>query len=103
LTGAAPGTYTARSPPVRRRQGEEKELFRVGLPEILIVLAVVVILVKPKDLPGFFRKVGRGVRQLRGLREEFTRSVREMQDDLDRAAPVEEQRADSSGDEGGGI
>ena len=82
-------------------------MFRIGLPEILIVLAVVVILVKPKDLPGFFRKVGRGVRQLRGLREEFTRSVREMQDDLDRAAPVEgqrpgENRAGGSGDEGGG-
>jgi Sec-independent protein translocase protein TatA len=84
------------------------ELFRIGLPEILIVLAVVVILVKPKDLPGFFRKVGRGVRQLRGLREEFTQSVREMRDDLDRAAPADEprageQRADGSGDEGGGI
>jgi len=78
-------------------------LFRIGLPEILIVLAVVVILVKPKDLPGFFRKVGRGVRQLRGLREEFTQSVREMRDDLDRAAPDDEQRAGGSGDEGGGI
>ena len=83
-------------------------MFRIGLPEILIVLAVVVILVKPKDLPGFFRKVGRGVRQLRGMRQDFTRSVREMQDELDRAAPVEEQRAGEhraggSGDEGGGI
>jgi hypothetical protein len=57
-------------------------VFRLGLPEILVILVVAVVLINPKQLPGIFRKVGKGVRQLGRMRAEFRRSVQEMEEGL---------------------
>ncbi len=57
-------------------------MFNIGLPEILIIFIIVVIFVNPKELPGLFRKLGRGVQQIRRMREDFTQSLRDVQEDL---------------------
>jgi Tat protein translocase TatB subunit len=53
-------------------------VFRIGLPEILLILVVVVIFVNPKEFPGFFRKAGRFVQQMRDMRDTFKRSLDEV-------------------------
>ena len=41
----------------------------IGIPELLIVLAVVLLILGPKRLPGIGRQIGGGFRELRdGLR-----------------------------------
>ena len=53
-------------------------MFRIGLPEILVILVVVVIFVNPKEFPGFFRKVGKFVQQMRDMRDAFKSSLDEV-------------------------
>ena len=57
-------------------------MFNIGLPELLVIVLVVVVFLNPRELPGFFRKLGRGVQQIKHMREEFTRSLRDVQEDL---------------------
>ena len=97
-------------------------MFNIGLPELMIIVLVVIVFISPKELPGFLRKLGRGVQQIRHMREQFTRSMREIQDDLGltdsgargaqggatregprRAASAAAERRTGSWDEGGGI
>ena len=98
-------------------------MFNIGLPELLIIILVVILFISPKQLPGLFRKVGRGVQQIRRMREEFTQSLRDVQEDLglmDRGTPgthvggaregprraaasAAAERRTGSWDEGGGI
>jgi Sec-independent protein translocase protein TatA len=98
-------------------------MFNIGLPELLIIVLAVIVFISPKQLPGFFRKVGTGVAKIKGMREEFTRSLRDVQEDLgltERGTPGAQggtqregpRRAGSTGaaerrpaswDEGGGI
>ena len=60
-------------------------MFNVGLPEILIIILVVVVFVNPKEFPGFFRKVGKFVQQMKDMRETFTRSVEEIKNQINTA------------------
>jgi Tat protein translocase TatB subunit len=46
-------------------------MFKIGFSEILIILLVIVIFVRPKDLPKFIRKAGQMYRHVK----EFSRSV----------------------------
>ena len=98
-------------------------MFNIGLPELMIIVLVVIVFISPKELPGFLRKLGRGVQQIRHMREQFARSMREIQDDLGltdsgtrgaqggatregprrAAASAAEERRTGSSDEGGGI
>jgi sec-independent protein translocase protein TatB len=61
---------------------EPHSMFNIGLPEMLVIVFVVVLFVDPKQLPGLFRNIGKGVQQIRRMREEFTRSMRDVQNDL---------------------
>jgi Sec-independent protein translocase protein TatA len=46
-------------------------LFGIGLPELIIIVIGVLIFINPKELPSFFRKVGRVVQEMRQMRESF--------------------------------
>jgi Sec-independent protein translocase protein TatA len=61
-------------------------MFGVGFPEILIIILVIVLFVNPKELPGFFRKFGRLVQQIRDMRESFTRDMKELEKEIMQAA-----------------
>ena len=60
-------------------------MFNVGLPEIVIIILVVVVFVNPKELPGFFRKIGKFVQQMKEMRETFIRSVEEIKNQVSMA------------------
>ncbi len=57
----------------------------VGVPELLVIAAIALIVVGPKDLPILMRKLGRFLAHMRGMAAEFRASFDEMarQSELD--------------------
>jgi Sec-independent protein translocase protein TatA len=47
----------------------------IGLAEILVVLVVAFVLVQPKDLLHFVRRVGKAYQQMKSMRDDFVRDV----------------------------
>lgn len=60
-------------------------MLNLGLPEILIIAAIAVLVVPPKDLPGLMRTAGRGVGKVRRMWFDFQR-------ELDKATRIDELR-----------
>ena len=52
-------------------------MFRIGLPEILLIAFIAVVFLHPREFPAIFRKIGRLVRQMKEMRDSFTRSIQE--------------------------
>jgi len=52
--------------------------FALGMPEVILILAVVLILFGAKKLPELARGMGKGIK-------EFKHATREIQDDIDEA------------------
>ena len=69
-------------------------MFGLGFFEILVIFLVVIIFVNPKDLPGFFRRVGRVVRQLRDIRDSSVRYMRRIEREIEGQRPPREQADD---------
>ena len=59
----------------------------IGVTELLIVLAIVLLIIGPKRLPSLGRQLGGGLR-------EFKDSVRSRDKDPELAAPADEQELD---------
>jgi Sec-independent protein translocase protein TatA len=50
-------------------------MFSVGFWELLIIFAVIILLIKPEQLPECFKKAGIFVRMLRDIKDEITNYV----------------------------
>jgi Sec-independent protein translocase protein TatA len=74
---------------------EAHSMFNIGLPEILIIAFVAVIFIDPKQLPGLFRNLGKGVQQMKRMREDFTKGIQEVQNDLGLADSGPRRQPDS--------
>lgn len=65
-------------------------MFGFGLSEIVIIMIVILVLIKPKDLPGIARKAGKiyatVIRQLNGIK----RSFKEFSDEIETLSSSEE-------------
>jgi Tat protein translocase TatB subunit len=75
-------------------------LFRIGLPEIIVILVVVLIFVNPKEFPGIFRKLGKFVQQMKNMRDAFKRSLDEVKATIN-TAMSEVEPAPAEGESGG--
>ncbi len=60
-------------------------MFGIGLPELVVILAVALVVLGPQRLPEVARMLGRAYGQLRRASEEFQQTIRQ---DL---APIERQ------------
>ncbi len=56
-----------------------------SMPELLIVGAIALIVIGPKDLPGMMRSVGKFVGQARGMARQFQRSMDDAAREVDLA------------------
>ena len=61
-------------------------MFKLGGAEILVILLVILVFVRPRDLPGFIRKIGELFRQLRNFKDNITDSLSEMEREI--KAPI---------------
>jgi Sec-independent protein translocase protein TatA len=60
-------------------------MFGLGLVEILVILLVALVFVNPRDLPAFFRRVGRLVGQLRELKDASAAYLRKVEREIEEA------------------
>jgi Sec-independent protein translocase protein TatA len=54
-------------------------MFGIGFSEIAIILMAALVFINPKDMPAFFRKVGRAMGQLRKWRRELMWTINEIE------------------------
>ena len=67
-------------------------MFGIGMPELLLILAVALIILGPKKLPEIARSLGRGLAEFRRTTDDVKR---EMQAAADLDARPESDRADT--------
>src|SRR4029450_12073776 len=76
---------------------EERAMFGIGLPELVVILAVALIVLGPQRLPEVARMLGRAYAQLRRASEEFQQTIRqdlavlERQEDANRNKAVAQE------------
>ncbi|UCF97991.1 MAG: hypothetical protein JSV89_00290 [Spirochaetaceae bacterium] len=58
-------------------------MFGLGFFEILIILLVAIVFINPRDLPKFFRRLGRLVGQLRDIRDSSVRYMRRIEREIE--------------------
>jgi sec-independent protein translocase protein TatB len=73
-----------------------------SMPELLIVGALALIVIGPKDLPGMMRSVGKFVGQARGMARQFQRSMDDAAREVDlaefkEAKALMDKKADTKG------
>jgi sec-independent protein translocase protein TatA len=72
-------------------------MFGIGLPEVVVILAVALIVLGPQRLPEVARMLGRAYAQLRRASEEFQQTIRqdlaalERQEDANRNKAVAQE------------
>ena len=72
-------------------------MFGIGLPELVVILAVALIVLGPQRLPEVARMLGRAYGQLRRASEEFQNTIRqdlaalERQEDVNRNTAIAQE------------
>jgi len=57
-------------------------MFGIGMPELLLILALALIVLGPKKLPELARALGKGMAELRRATEEIKDEFRQVENDL---------------------
>jgi len=68
-------------------------MFGIGLPELVVILAVALIVLGPQRLPEVARMLGRAYGQLRRASEEFQNTIRQDLAALEREEDVNRNKA----------
>ncbi len=56
-------------------------MFGMGMPEIMLILAVALVVIGPKKLPGLAKSIGRAMGEFKNASRDFKRSI-DMEGDL---------------------
>jgi Tat protein translocase TatB subunit len=62
-------------------------MFGIGMPELLMILALALIVLGPKKLPELARALGKGMAELRRATEEIKDEFRQMENDIEDTSP----------------
>ncbi len=64
---------------------------RIGVPELLLILVVVLLIFGPKRLPEIGKSIGRGLREFRSASKDFQRSL-DDDDDIEEEEKKEDKK-----------
>jgi TatA/E family protein of Tat protein translocase len=62
-------------------------MFGIGMPELLLILALALIVLGPKKLPELARALGKGMAEFRRATEELKEEFRQMEHEVEDAPP----------------
>jgi len=62
-------------------------MFGIGMPELLLILALALIVLGPKKLPELARALGKGMAELRKATEDIKDEFRQMENEIDDRSP----------------
>jgi Tat protein translocase TatB subunit len=62
-------------------------MFGIGMPELLLILALALIVLGPKKLPELARALGKGMAEFRRATDELKDEFRQMEHEIDESSP----------------
>lgn len=62
-------------------------MFGIGMPELLLILALALIVLGPKKLPELARALGKGLAEFRRATDELKDELRQMEHEIDETPP----------------
>jgi Tat protein translocase TatB subunit len=69
-------------------------MFGIGMPELILILALALIVLGPKKLPELARALGKGMAELRRATEEIKDEFRHMENDIQDSPPTAKTQLD---------
>jgi sec-independent protein translocase protein TatB len=69
-------------------------MFGIGMPELLLILALALIVLGPKKLPELARALGKGMAELRKATEDIKDEFRQMENEIDDRSPSADVKED---------
>ena len=73
-------------------------MFGIGMPELLLILAVALIVLGPKKLPEMARALGRGLAEFRRTTDDMKRELQTAADEIETPPPAENTHSEPSGE-----
>ncbi len=73
-------------------------MFGIGMPELLLILAVALIILGPKKLPEIARSLGRGIAEFRRTTDDVKREMQAAADETDTRPESGNTGAEPSGE-----
>ncbi len=74
-------------------------MFGIGMPELLLILAVALIILGPKKLPEIARSLGRGLAEFRRTTDDVKREMQAAADHLDARPESDNANTDNTSTE----
>ncbi len=71
-------------------------MFGIGMPELILILAVALIVLGPKRLPEIARALGKGLAEFRRTTDELKDEIREVEEELENPASSKASSEESS-------
>ena len=62
-------------------------MFGIGMPELLLILALALIVLGPKKLPELARALGKGMAEFRRATDELKDELRQMEHEIEETSP----------------
>lgn len=70
-------------------------MFGIGMPELLLILALALIVLGPKKLPELAKALGKGLAEFRRATDEIKDEFRQMEHEIDDASPAAAPKNDA--------